>query len=168
MFAIFLYHQHLILPSMFNHDENERVKHYEQICLSSSYSSTPVFHLQFLYWSFWEGFVMSISKIVSFKMVLRASLVAQTVKNSPAMWETWLRTLGWEDPWKKAWQPTPVFLPGEFPGQRSPVGCSPWSCKESDMTERLSTKWFHRSMCTHQSLLPNASQSLHFESCFHV
>ena len=34
---------------------------------------------------------------------------------------------------------TPVFLPGEFHGQRSLVGCSPWSHKESDTTERLST-----------------------------
>ena len=35
------------------------------------------------------------------------------------------------------WQPTPVFLPGEFPGQRSLVGYSPRGRKESDMTERL-------------------------------
>ena len=35
------------------------------------------------------------------------------------------------------WQPTLVFLPGEFCGQKSLVGCSPWSCKESDMTELL-------------------------------
>ena len=40
-------------------------------------------------------------------MVLRASLVTQMVKNSPAMWETWILSLGWEDPWKRAWQPTP-------------------------------------------------------------
>ena len=33
--------------------------------------------------------------------------------------------------------PTPVFLPGEFYGQRSLVGYSPWGCKESDMTQRL-------------------------------
>ena len=33
--------------------------------------------------------------------------------------------------------PTPVFLPGKFHGQRSLEGYSPWSCKESDMTERL-------------------------------
>ena len=33
-------------------------------------------------------------------------------------------------PWKRAWQPTPVFLPGEFHRQRSPAGCSPWGCKE--------------------------------------
>ena len=39
-------------------------------------------------------------------------------------------------PWRKKWQPAPVFLPGEFHGQRSLVGYSPWSCKEeSDMTK---------------------------------
>ena len=29
-------------------------------------------------------------------------------------------------PWRRKWQPTPVFLPGKFHGQRTPVGCSPW------------------------------------------
>ena len=68
----------------------------------------------------------------------QASLVvAQTVMNLPAMRETWIRSLGWEDPWRRAWQPTPVFLPGEFHGQRSLVGYSPWGRKESDTTERL-------------------------------
>ena len=49
------------------------------------------------------------------------------------------------DPWvrniscRRAWQPTPASLPGESHGQRSLVGCSPWSLKESDTTERLST-----------------------------
>ena len=38
-------------------------------------------------------------------------------------------------PWRRAWQPTPVFSPGEFHGQRSLVGYSPWGCKESDMTK---------------------------------
>ena len=38
-------------------------------------------------------------------------------------------------PWRREWQPTPVFLPGEFHGQRSLVDYSPWCCKESDMTE---------------------------------
>ena len=36
--------------------------------------------------------------------------------------------------WRR-WQPTPVFLPGELCGQRSLVGCRPWGCTESDMTE---------------------------------
>ena len=38
-------------------------------------------------------------------------------------------------PWRRAWQPTPVLLPGESHGQRSLVGYSPWGHKESDMTE---------------------------------
>ena len=37
----------------------------------------------------------------------------------------------------RAWQPTPVFLPGESHGQRSLIGYSPWGCKESDTTELL-------------------------------
>ena len=41
--------------------------------------------------------------------------------------------------WRRAWQPTPVFLRGESHGRRSLVGCSPRGCKESDTTERLST-----------------------------
>ena len=39
--------------------------------------------------------------------------------------------------WRREWQPTPVFLPGEFHGQRRLVGYSPWGPKESDVTERL-------------------------------
>ena len=42
-------------------------------------------------------------------------------------------------PWRREWQPTPVFLPGEFHGQRSLVGYSLWGCKESDMTEATNT-----------------------------
>ena len=38
-------------------------------------------------------------------------------------------------PWRRAWHPTPVFLPGECHGQRSPVGYSPWGHRESDTTE---------------------------------
>ena len=40
-------------------------------------------------------------------------------------------------PWRREWQPTPVFLPGEFHGQSSLVGYSPWGCKELDTTEQL-------------------------------
>ena len=44
-----------------------------------------------------------------------------------------------EGPWRKAWQPTPVFLPGESHGQRSLAGYSLWGHEELDTTERLST-----------------------------
>ena len=63
--------------------------------------------------------------------------MAQMVKNLPAMQMTWFRSLGWEDPWRRKWQPTPVFLPGESHGQRIPAGYSPWGHKELDTTERL-------------------------------
>ena len=46
-----------------------------------------------------------------------------------------VRSLGREDRLEKGWQPTPVFLPGESGGQRSPVGYGPWGHKESDVTE---------------------------------
>ena len=41
------------------------------------------------------------------------SLMAQMVKNLPAVQETWVRSLGWKIPWRRAWQSAPVFLPGE-------------------------------------------------------
>ena len=66
-------------------------------------------------------------------IINQASLVAQTVKNLPAMWETWVRFLGWED---NQLQYSSLENPH---GQRSLVGYSPWGCKESDMTEWLST-----------------------------
>ena len=43
----------------------------------------------------------------------------------------------YEIPWRMEWLPTPVFFPGEFRGQRSLVGHSPWACKELDTTEQL-------------------------------
>ena len=46
-------------------------------------------------------------------------------------------------PWRRDWQPIPVFLPGEFHGQRSLASCSPWGCKESDMTEQLTHTHTH-------------------------
>ena len=47
------------------------------------------------------------------------------VKNLPAMQETQVQSLGQEDPLEGAWQPSPVFLPGEFHGQRNLVGYGP-------------------------------------------
>ena len=65
--------------------------------------------------------------------------MAQMVKNLPAMQETWVRSLCWEDPLEEGMQPTPVFLPGESHGQRSLAGYGPWGHKDSDTTEWLST-----------------------------
>ena len=51
-----------------------------------------------------------------------ASLVAQLVKNLPAMWETWVPSLIGNIPSRRAWQPTPVFFPGESPWTEEPGG----------------------------------------------
>ena len=63
----------------------------------------------------------------------QAPLVAQMVKHLPAMQETWVQSLGWEDPLEK--EPTPVSLPGKVHGQRSLQGYSRWGGKESDTTD---------------------------------
>ena len=59
--------------------------------------------------------------------------MAQTVKNLPQCrrprFDPWVGKI----PWRREWLPTPVFLPGEFHGQRNLVGL--WGCKELDMTE---------------------------------
>ena len=60
------------------------------------------------------------------------------VKNLPAMQEmqeTWIQSLGWEDPLEEEMAAHSSILAGTTHGQRSLVGYSPWSCKESDTTE---------------------------------
>ena len=70
----------------------------------------------------------------------RASVLAQMVKNVPAMWETWVQSLSWEDPLEKGMEICFSILPSleNLSGQRSLVDYSPWGCKELDRTERLS------------------------------
>ena len=65
------------------------------------------------------------------------SLVAQTVKNLPAMQETQVQSQVRKIPWTRAWQPTPVFFPGEFHGLRNVASYSLWGCKESDTIKGL-------------------------------
>ena len=67
-----------------------------------------------------------------------ASLVAQLLKNLPAMWETWVHPWVGKIPWRKERIPTPVFWPGEFHGLYSP-----WDCKGSVTNERLSLYYMH-------------------------
>ena len=65
--------------------------------------------------------------------------MAQPVKNPPQCGRPELNPWVVKILWRRAWQSTPVFLPGEFHGQRSLVGYSPWGQEELGMTERLST-----------------------------
>ena len=64
--------------------------------------------------------------------------------------DPWVR----EIPWRREWQPTPVFLPGESHEQKSLAGYSPWGHKELDMTERLKRereRWIKINTLLHQS-----------------
>ena len=69
--------------------------------------------------------------------LLLTSLVAQTVKCLPTIWETWVQSLGWEDLLEKAMATHSSTLALKSQGWRSLVGYSPWGHKELDMTERL-------------------------------
>ena len=63
--------------------------------------------------------------------------MAQTVKRLSAMQESRVRSWVGKIPWRRKWQPTPVFLPGKSLGPLSLVDYPPWGHKESDTTERL-------------------------------
>ena len=62
-------------------------------------------------------------------------MVKNPTANAGDIREMQVRSLGWEDPWRRAWQLAPVFLPRESHGRRSLAGYSPWSHKESDTTK---------------------------------
>ena len=55
------------------------------------------------------------------------------VRHKKCRFDPWVRKI----PWKKEWQPSLVFLPGESYGERNLMGYSPWSHKESDTTEQV-------------------------------
>ena len=61
------------------------------------------------------------SKVLPRARTCVASLVAQSVKNPPTMWEPWDPSLSWEDLPEETWQPTPVLLPGESPWTEEPA-----------------------------------------------
>ena len=82
-------------------------------------------------------------------------LVAQTVKNLPAMQETWVRSLGWEDPLEEGMATHSSILAWRIPWteERSLAGYSPWGHKESDMTEQLIHTHTHTHAHTHTGQL---------------
>ena len=67
----------------------------------------------------------------------KASLIAQSVKNPPAV-QTWVRSWVGKIPWRRKWQSTPVLLPGRSHGQRNLEGYSPQGhTQELATTEQL-------------------------------
>ena len=68
------------------------------------------------------------------------SLVVQSVKNLPAVQETWVQSLGWEDPLEKGMATRSSILAWRIPWTEEPGGLEPMVSKESDMTEELTQK----------------------------
>ena len=56
------------------------------------------------------------------------------VKRLPRMWETWVLSLGWEDPLEKEMTTHSSILAWEIEWTEEPVGYSPWGCRELDTT----------------------------------
>ena len=89
-------------------------------------------------------------------------LMAQMVKNPPAKQETWIRSLGWEDPPEKGTAIHSSILAWRIPWAQSLAGCSPWDCKKTDTTEWLFTFLLpvasSAALTTLYSLLKNTSR----------
>ena len=71
-----------------------------------------------------------------------ASLVAQTVKNPPTIWETCVQALGWEDPLEEGTATHSNILAWRIPCTEEPGGVQFMGRKESDTTERLTLSLF--------------------------
>ena len=86
----------------------------------------------------------------------RLSLVAQTGKNSPVMWETQLWSLGWKIPWRRTWETTPVFLLGESPWTEEPGGL------QSTESQRVRHNWAtkHNTARLFTYISPHAKKAL--------
>jgi len=68
------------------------------------------------------------------------------------VWETWVQSLGWEDPLEEGMATHSSILAWRIPhGQRSLAGYGPWGCEELDTTERLSTIVSKRKKTKHKS-----------------
>ena len=70
------------------------------------------------------------------------ALVVKNLPKDAGDSEAQVQPLVWKIPWSRKWQPSQVFLPRKFHGQRSLESYSPWGSKKSDMTERLSAELY--------------------------
>ena len=141
---------------------NNLILCYSLLFLPSIFSCIRVFSNESIlrirkpkYWSFSISPSNKCSGLISFRMdwfdllvvqgTLKSLLQHHSSKASILQWcrrpgfNLWVRKI----PWRREWLLTPVFLPGEFHGQRSLVGYSSRGHKESDMTERLALSLSH-------------------------
>ena len=126
--------------------------HQEEVTLESSNSTTFLFR---------KAEAQNSGEITQGPMTQKEHgwwVVAQTVKHLPTIGETWIWSLGREDPWRRKWQPTPVSLPGESHGRRSLVGYSPQGCRVGhDWATSLSGCYVSRAVSRAWHVLPHLS-----------
>ena len=114
--------------------EKMKPDHDSELIFSLSSSRTPHQIVAILLSEHTVTFLHNTPLLVIFYTHLWASLVAQLVKNLLAMQETEFDSWVGKIPWRRKWQPTLVFLPGESHGQRSLVGSQAMELQESDTT----------------------------------
>ena len=85
----------------------------------ASFLPNTIQDLLWLSLSLFSGVLLSFRASLWWKLF---TTILQVVKYLPAMWDTRVRSLGWDDPWRRKWQPTPVFLSGESPWTEEPGG----------------------------------------------
>ena len=114
--------------------------HYNVSCEHWSRQRAPYSHLQSpaFSWALLSLLLIQVSTCFSFSWDF---LVAQRLKRLPAMWETWVRSLGWEDPLEKEVATHSSILAWRIPWMGSLAGHSPWGHKMLDMTERPAHSW---------------------------
>ena len=92
-------------------------------------------------WSFKFEYIFEIEMFITVEqakiLTLVITLRAQKVKNPPTSRRPRFDPWAGQIPWRMEWQPTPLFLPEEFHGQRRLVGYSPWTHKESGTTKQV-------------------------------
>ena len=98
------------------------IKHLHKIILCANWNWNDSRRITFLL-----NFCNQFERAVIYFFFLSSFQVALVVKNWPANAdvESWVQFLGREDPWRRAWQPTPEFLPRESHGQKGLAGYNP-------------------------------------------
>ena len=126
----------LLFPILFSHLFRESKNAVVLVC-SICHCWPSALLSVFSHWVFYLPVFAGHSANWPTPVLIRASLVAQIVKNLPVMWETWVQSLGWEDLLEEGMATHSSILAWNI--QRSLMGYSPWGRKDSDTSEWLRT-----------------------------
>ena len=135
----------LWLPMEYRHTQNS-----PSVISGIQFSKTIYFRAMFRV----RKWICLVLNLTPSKNVLR---LPRWLSDKESAWQCrWCRFNPWvrKIPWRRKWQPTPVFLPRKSHGQRNLVGYSSWGCEESDTTEHTHTR-MHKVQTTFTTKLPH-------------